>query len=278
MSSELPPGAGRVGEALEGYQAAVDDFDREAARLLGINETDLRCLEILLREAPEATPRLLAGRLGLTTGSVTSMLDRLEKAGYLTRSPHPGDRRKVIVRATETAARRAWELMGPLVAAGEPFVAGFGVDPQLQVSRRLANKSRSIQGGNQIFDYEFRIGVRNYRTDAVKLQLWDRLPKPDGEAVAVNFVKASIDLSSDALYQRTARMDNLLRWDIDLPKGTVGDKTKYVNYEFRLEYARDFAPPRFVSGGLREGPIGGGAMGGMGGMGGGMRSVRPRGN
>jgi hypothetical protein len=32
----------------------------------------------------------------------------------------------------------------PLVAAGEPFIAGFGVDPQLQVSRRLVRKSRSI--------------------------------------------------------------------------------------------------------------------------------------
>jgi len=80
----------------------------------------------------------------------------------------------------------------------------------------------------------------------------------------------SSGLSGDALYQRTARMDNLLRWDIDVPRGTVGDKTIYINYEFHLEYARDFAPPRFVAGGLREGPIGGGAMG-MGGMGGGFR-------
>ncbi len=166
----------------------------------------------------------------------------------------------------------------PMVAAGEPFIAGFGVDPQLQVSRRLVRKSRSVQGGNQIFDYEFRIGLRNYRPGPVKVQLWDRLPKPQGEAVAVNLVKTSAELSADALYQRTARTDNLLRWDIEVPKGTVGDKTIYLNYEFRLEYARDFAPPRFVSGGLREGPIGGGAMGmgGMGGMGGGMRSVQPR--
>ena len=51
----------------------------------------------------------------------------------------------------------------PLVAAGEPFIAGFGVDPQLQVSRRLVHKTRSVQGGNQIFDYEFRIGLRNFR-------------------------------------------------------------------------------------------------------------------
>jgi hypothetical protein len=156
----------------------------------------------------------------------------------------------------------------PLVAAGEPFIAGFGVDPQLQVSRRLVRKSRSIQGGNQIFDYEFRIGLRNYRSSAVKLQLWDRLPKPQGETVAVNLVKASAELSNDPAYQRLSRTDNLLRWDIDVPKETIGDKTMYLNYEFRLEYARDLPQPRFVAGGLREGPIGGGAigMGGMGGM------------
>ncbi len=86
----------------------------------------------------------------------------------------------------------------PLVAAGEPFIAGFGVDPQLQVSRRLVHKTRSVQGGNQIFDYEFRIGLRNYRPGPVKVQLWDRLPKPQGEAVAVNLVKTSSELSTDA--------------------------------------------------------------------------------
>ena len=58
----------------------------------------------------------------------------------------------------------------------------------------------------------------------------------------------------------------------------MGEKTIYLNYQFRLEYARDLPQPRFVSGGLGEQPIGGGAMGGgMGGMGGGMRSVVPGG-
>jgi len=162
----------------------------------------------------------------------------------------------------------------PLVAIGEPFVAGFGADPQLQVSRRLVNKSRTIQGGNQIFDYGFRLGLRNYRQGAVKIQLWDRLPKPKGEAVAVNLVSTSAELSKDPIYQRTARADNLLRWDLELPQGTIGEKTVYLTYEFRLEYARDLPRPQFIAGGLREGPIGGGAMGGMGGMAGGMRSVR----
>ena len=154
----------------------------------------------------------------------------------------------------------------PLVAPGEPFIAGFGVDPQLQVSRRLVRKSRSVQGGNQIFDYEFRMGLRNYRSGAVKLQLWDRLPKPEGEAVAVNLVKTSAELSNDPVYQRTSRTDNLLRWDIDLPKETIGDKTMYLNYEFRLEYSRNLPQPHFVSPGLCEGPIADVGHGGMGGM------------
>jgi hypothetical protein len=162
----------------------------------------------------------------------------------------------------------------PLVAIGEPFVAGFGADPQLQVSRRLVNKSRTIQGGNQIFDYEFRLGLRNYRSDSIKIQLWDRLPKPKGETVAVHLVNTSAELSKEPIYQRTARADNLLRWDLELPPGTTGDKTIYLTYEFRLEYARDLPRPQFISGGLREGPIGGGAMGGMSGGMGGMMSIR----
>ncbi len=163
----------------------------------------------------------------------------------------------------------------PLVAAGEPFIAGFGVDPQVQVVRRLMKKSRVIQGGNQVLTYEFRIGLRNYRSTPVKVQLWDRLPKPEGEAVLVNLVKTSNELSADPMYLRTSRMDNMLRWDLDVPPGAIGEKTMYLTYEFRLEFARDLPQPKFLSGDLKEGPIGGGAMaGGMGGMGG-FRSVNP---
>ncbi|MFI9271189.1 MarR family winged helix-turn-helix transcriptional regulator [Kitasatospora sp. NPDC052896] len=105
---------------MSNYQAAVDDFDREVARLLGVNETDLRCLEILIREESEpVTPRLLADRLGLTTGSVTAMLDRLERIGYLTRTAHPTDKRRLIVRATDTVRSRAFELLTPLIEDGE---------------------------------------------------------------------------------------------------------------------------------------------------------------
>ncbi|MDF0531423.1 MarR family transcriptional regulator [Tsukamurella sp. 8F] len=120
MSSDDEDVRDRLGRAIADYQAAVDDFDRECARVLGVNETDLRCLEVLMRDEPDgATPRLLADRLGLTTGSVTGMLDRLEQRGYVTRSPHPTDRRRLVVRATDAVVARSAEVLAPLLAEGQ---------------------------------------------------------------------------------------------------------------------------------------------------------------
>ena len=163
----------------------------------------------------------------------------------------------------------------PQVAVGEPFTVGFGVDPQLQIGRRLAKKTQAVQGGNQVQTYEFRIVARNFRSTPVTLQVWDRLPKPESSAVAVSLTEARPELSGDALYNRVIRPDNLLRWDLTVPGGTVGEKALTITYQFRLEYAKEMAVEYLKTGGLMESPIGGmgGMMGGMGmgGMGGGMR-------
>lgn len=108
----------QLGNAVQRDQASVDDFDREAARLLGVGESDLRCLEILLVETQKATPGLLAAKLGLTSGSITTMLDRLQAAGFVTRTSHPRDRRKTVVTATPAAQERAFALITPLVEDG----------------------------------------------------------------------------------------------------------------------------------------------------------------
>ena len=59
----------------------------------------------------------------------------------------------------------------PLVAAGRPFTAGFGVDPQLQVSRVLVDKTRTTQGGNQVLTFKYRIRLSSYKPAAVPVQV-----------------------------------------------------------------------------------------------------------
>ena len=63
---------------------------------LGINPTDLRCVGLIWTE-PEMTPGRLADLTGLTSGAVTGVLDRLERAGLVTRMADPADRRRTLV-------------------------------------------------------------------------------------------------------------------------------------------------------------------------------------
>jgi len=150
----------------------------------------------------------------------------------------------------------------PLVAVGEPFTVGFGVDPQLQVGRRLVKKTRTIQGGNQVHSYEFRISLRSYKSVPVAFQVWDRLPKADAESVAVNLSTTAPELSTDPIYTRTSRTDNILRWDVTVPPGLPADQPETITYDFKLEYAKGVLIHFFKTDGLNEAPIGG--MGGGG--------------
>ncbi len=83
-------------------QNATDRFDQAVADALGANRTDMRCLDVIDREQPVAAGRL-AEVTGLTTGAITVVLDRLEKAGYARRVADPSDRRRVLVELTRQA-------------------------------------------------------------------------------------------------------------------------------------------------------------------------------
>lgn len=100
---------------------ASDALLRDAvARWTGLNATDLRTVEALLRDGP-LTPGELADRVGVTSGgAVTMLIDRLQKAGLVTRRRHPKDRRKVVVSARAEVAR---ERVGDLGRVGERWAA-----------------------------------------------------------------------------------------------------------------------------------------------------------
>ncbi len=81
-------------------QNATARFDQAVADAAGVNRTDMRCIDVLGREGP-MTAGQLAEKTGLSTGAMTTALDRLERAGYARRVRDPADRRRVRVELTE---------------------------------------------------------------------------------------------------------------------------------------------------------------------------------
>jgi hypothetical protein len=136
----------------------------------------------------------------------------------------------------------------PLVAIGEQFTVGFGAEPQLQVQRQMMDKARSMQGGNQVLKYEYRLLVSSYKAEKVKLQVWDRLPLAENETMGVSLVKSTPEISKDPMYLREERPRNLLRWDLDVEPATSGEKAQAIQYEFKLELDKQMTIGTFQSG------------------------------
>lgn len=88
-------------------------FHQAVAGRLGLNVTDLKCLDLARNEA-SLTPGRLAELTGLTTAAVTSILDRLEQAGFVRRERDPSDRRKILVRPLAGRAEEVARLFAPL--------------------------------------------------------------------------------------------------------------------------------------------------------------------
>jgi len=90
--------------------AATIMFHQAVADRLGLNVTDHKCADILMRGGP-MTAGELARHTGLTTGAITGVIDRLERAGFARRAKDPNDRRRVIV---EPVWKAVEQQIGPL--------------------------------------------------------------------------------------------------------------------------------------------------------------------
>jgi DNA-binding MarR family transcriptional regulator len=112
-------------------QNRTDEYDEAVAQAVGINRTDMRCLDILAQEGG-ATAGRLAERMGLTTGAVTTVLDRLEAAGLARRERDESDRRRVKVALTDKAHAELMPFYAPLQEMSEKLFARY-TEPQLEL-------------------------------------------------------------------------------------------------------------------------------------------------
>src|SRR5919109_3309500 len=124
------------------HQAANDAFDEVAYQKLGINRTDGRCLDIVQNHG-SMTAGQLAELSGLTTAAVTSVLDRMERAGYARRVRDQNDRRQVIVELTPLAAERGRQIWGPLGADATAELSRMSI-AELHAARDFFRRGREI--------------------------------------------------------------------------------------------------------------------------------------
>jgi DNA-binding MarR family transcriptional regulator len=126
-----------VQSTLRSLHEAVDYLSQTLADQLGINRTDFRCLQILGLHGPR-TAGQLAEESGLTTGAVTTVLDRLERANLASRARDTEDRRRVLVEMTPEAQARVSTLYAGLVSDSTAMLSAYSDDELLLVRDFLA--------------------------------------------------------------------------------------------------------------------------------------------
>ena len=106
------------------YSIGTVLFHRAVGQLLGVNVTDMKCLDIMTLKG-SASPSELAEHTGLSTGATTAMIDRLENAGLVARRPHPTDRRGTVVVPSKEAMGKLSAMFESLAKAMEALVSSY---------------------------------------------------------------------------------------------------------------------------------------------------------
>jgi len=113
-------------------------FGQTVANVAGISGSDLECLDFLILGG-----RVTAGRLaevtGLTTGAITGVVDRLEKAGLVRRERDETDRRKVFISVVPEKAMKIGQLYVPMQQAMEKVFGAYS-DEELRLLLRFATE------------------------------------------------------------------------------------------------------------------------------------------
>jgi DNA-binding MarR family transcriptional regulator len=112
-----------------------------------MHATDVRAMIQILdgnRAGARVSPGWLSGRLGITTAATTSVLDRLQDAGYIRRINDLMDRRRVFIMPNEQAIEVGWRFFGPLIDSMVGALADFDPAEQEVIRRFLAAMDDAI--------------------------------------------------------------------------------------------------------------------------------------
>jgi DNA-binding MarR family transcriptional regulator len=144
--SKKPPLIGelidRVGRQVRRAGAQNVITSQVVAERFGLHTTDLECLDLIYLRGRTSAGELAAAT-GLTSGAMTALLDRLEKAGYIIRAPDPDDRRRLQIRVRAEAIDPIQAVYEPMQAAMFRLWSGFSAR-ELEVIEDFLSRSTNL--------------------------------------------------------------------------------------------------------------------------------------
>lgn len=129
-----------VGRLVRRHSTAAVLFHHAVAERLGLGPTDHKCLD-LLRERGTMTGSEMAVITGLTSGAITGVVARLEKAGYLRREADPNDGRQQLLKPSPERIPEIHEVFAPIRKDMAAVLEGFDAHQLTAIAEFLAQST-----------------------------------------------------------------------------------------------------------------------------------------
>ncbi|WP_051427299.1 MarR family transcriptional regulator [Arthrobacter sp. H20] len=124
--------------ALRGVNRAAAEVDHALGSKISLRPLDYAAIgHVMSQEGEPLGPAELGSRLGISTGSATELVDRLERAGHLVRARDEKDRRRVLLRPTEEAVGRILGELRPLFDSLDTLTSEFTSEEQVTIGKYL---------------------------------------------------------------------------------------------------------------------------------------------
>ena len=137
-----------IKESLRELTIQLSLLNHHVGAHLELNDVDLDCLDLISRHGP-LSPSALARRAGLHPATITGILDRLERGGWVIRDRDQADRRAVAVRALRDRSAELIRLYSGMNASMDQICAGY-TDAELELLADFL--SRTANAGQNATD------------------------------------------------------------------------------------------------------------------------------
>lgn len=131
--------ANAIKESLRGLSIQLSLLNHHVGARLEIRDVDLDCLDLVDRYGP-LSPSALARRAGLHPATMTGILDRLERGGWVVRERDPADRRGVVVRPRRERGAELLQLYSSMNGAMDEILSGYS-DAELELLRDFLHRT-----------------------------------------------------------------------------------------------------------------------------------------